>query len=554
MNNIHKYFVIFLLWISVPIYSQLSHGGKPLPYSTMKSSIKPIVLSGFDMQQAIDESLSEDAIEGKKPLRFAWNHSLELTPENSGVWSDLPDGSRVWRIHLISPGAYGVNVDFSKYQLKPGCQIFIYPPSQKYFFGGFNFLNNNESGMLPTDFVTGEEIVVELQTETGIQDFGNLEIGTLAHAYIDVFNRKESNLGPSGSCNVDINCPEGVDWQVVKRSVCRITIKTSSGSIYCTGTLINNVKQDTIPYLLTANHCIRTISQANSALFVFNYEVDTCKKTVISSQYSLAGSALLATSDSLDFTLLRLYDTIPSVFKPYFAGWSISQFPSENSVTIHHPEGDVKKISIDNDPLTPEYQDPIPSNLSWLYNESVPQAFWRVIKWETGTTEGGSSGAPLFNQNRLIVGNLTGGQANCLNPVNDYFSKFHMCWDFYSISSKQLKYWLDPKGTVISSLQGFSPSGSDSIIVDTIEYADRYSLFPNPASGLVTFETDSLDIAGGLISVYSLTGKKILEYEISSETRLTFNVSFLEQGLYILEFSKGYNHVRKRLLIINPEK
>jgi len=555
MNSNQKYLIFILLWFFPALHSQLPHGGKPFPYSSLKSAVKPVVLSGFDMQKAINESLSGDAVSGKKPFKFAWNYSLDLSPENSGTWTEMPGGIRVWRIQLVSPGAYGVNIGFSKYQLKPGCMLFIYPPSQDLFLGGFNYLNNNESQTLPISFINGDELVVELQTGSGITDYGSIQIGSIAHAYIDIFGRKDGRFGQAGKCNVDINCPEGDDWQLIKKAVCRILFKSGNSWEYCTGTLINNTRLDTLPYLYTANHCIRTASQAESAVFYFDYESTTCSGLDDSVFYSLAGSAILATSDSIDFSLLRLYEAPPEIYEPFFAGWSHSQNPALKAVSIHHPQGDVKKISLDNDPLTAEYQNPIPLNLSWLTNESVPQAFWRVYAWEIGTTENGSSGSPLFNQNKLIVGNLTGGEANCDKPVNDYFSKFHMGWDYYSLPSKQLKFWLDPDGTGITNLPGFNPYGlPDTSIIDTTEYAVRFTLFPNPATGFITFETDSLDISGGLLSIYSVTGKQMARFVIPDSRRLTFDVSFLGQGVYILEFSKGNIRERKRFLVLNPQK
>jgi hypothetical protein len=546
MSKLHTYLAFSLLWLFPVAWSQLPHGGKPYPYNTIKSSIKPIVLSGFNMQKAIDESLSSDAVSGKKPFKFAWNYSLDLSPENSGTWAETSDGTRIWRIHLVSPGAFGVNVDFSQYQLEPGCMLFIYPPSQEYFLGGFNFINNNENQTLPTEFLEGEEIVLELQIKPGIKDYGSLRIGSLAHAYINY-------SASSGPCNIDINCPEGKDWQVIKKAVCKISFKQGTSTEYCTGTLINNTRFDTIPYLLTANHCIRNATQAASAVFYFDYETDTCGKRYISKTYTLAGSTLMATSDSIDFTLLKLNESPPYSKKPYFAGWSISKTPATYSVCIHHPEADVKKISIEKDQLTGEYQDPIPPNLSWLTDESLPNVFWRVIEWESGTTEGGSSGAPLFNQNKLIVANLTGGEADCNKPVNDYFSKIFVAWDYYTQYTKQLKHWLDPESTGINNLVGFNPFGvPDTIPIDTTEYSERFTVFPNPATGLVTFETDSLDISGGYLSIYTNIGKKMARFDIIETKRLTFDVSFLEQGLYILEFSKGDILQRKRLVVINP--
>jgi hypothetical protein len=191
----------------------------------------------------------------------------------------------------------------------------------------------------------------------------------------------------------------------------------------------------------------------------------------------------------------------------------------------------------------------------WLTNQSLAQAFWRVVNWETGTTEGGSSGSPLFNQNQLIVGNLTGGQADCVNSVNDYYSKLYVGWDHYAATAQQLKHWLDPINSGVTNLPGFDPFGKpDTVIIDTTEYAERFVIFPNPATDIATFETDTMDISGGKLLVFSLTGKKLAQYDIRETKKLSFDVSFLAQGVYIIEFSKGNIRERKRLLIINPQK
>jgi V8-like Glu-specific endopeptidase len=554
MDFIRRNIIFLFLLVFPSVYSQLPHGGKPYPFSTLKSSLSPMVLSGFDMQQAIDSSLSDAAVSGKKPFRFAWNYTLDLSPENSGVWTEMPDGKRIWRIHLSSPGAYGVNIDFSKYYLEPGCMVFLYPPDQEKFIGGFNYQNNNTSQTLPTSFINGEDVIIELQTDPGVYNYGSLKIGGLSHAYIDVFGQNLNSTSTSGSCNININCTEGKDWQLIKKAVCRITFKVGSSTEYCTGTLINNSRLDTIPYLLTANHCIRTASQAASAVFRFDYEIDTCGKKTMTASFNLAGSELLATSDSIDFTLLRLSEKPPDSYKPYYAGWSLSQTPATSAICIHHPQGDVKKISVENNGLTSEYQNPIPSQLLWLTNQSVPQAFWRVVSWEKGTTEGGSSGSPLFDQNKLIVGNLTGGAANCTSAVNDYFSKFYVGWDYYSLVSKQLKHWLDPDNSGITNLRGFNPFGlPDTVAVVEPVFTNHFALFPNPSNGLVTFESDSQDISGGIITIYSFTGKKISQFTVSSLSMVSFDASELDQGLYILEFSKASIKERKRLLVIAPQ-
>ena len=69
-----------------------------------------------------------------------------------------------------------------------------------------------------------------------------------------------------------------------------------------------------------------------------------------SAEMSISGADLLAVGDSLDFSLVRLSIKPPFSFDPYYAGWSIDTANITMTTTIHHPQGDVKKIAIDNDP------------------------------------------------------------------------------------------------------------------------------------------------------------------------------------------------------------
>lgn len=539
-----------LFWWVNNSWAQLPHGGRPFPLTGMKAMTEPLIFDDFCLEKALETSLSPDAVSGKKPFAFAWNHETALSPGNSGEWQESSTGTRIWRLHLRTPGALAVNVNFSRFRIKEGIMVFLYPPEQDFFLGGFNYLNNNSADYLPVGFIPGESVIIEMQVPPGYPDFGELEIGALGHAYIDVFG-KDGYFGRSGNCNVNINCPQGADYQEVKKAVCRIIFRRGASTELCTGTLINNLKQDTIPYLYTANHCIRNATEAASALFYFDYESPECLNRDDTLLYILSGSSLKATSDSIDFTLLQLNESPPASYNPYFGGWTTTVIPAFRVVCIHHPQGDVKKISLDSDQITPIYQSPIPENLDWLTEESVPEAFWRVIDWDLGTTEGGSSGSPLFNQDNLIIGNLTGGEASCANSVNDYFSKFYMAWDYYSIPSKQLKYWLDPDNSGLKFVGGFQPFDFPDSLINP---SDQFFIYPNPATSFVTFETDSQDISGGVLFLYTINGKRIAQYSITADKNIVFDISFLDQGIYVLEFSKGTIRERRKLFVMNPGK
>ena len=54
-------------------------------------------------------------------------------------------------------------------------------------------------------------------------------------------------------CHLDVTCyPE---WSRSATGVAMIVFETSEGSYACSGTLLNNRRQDLTPYFLTAAHC-----------------------------------------------------------------------------------------------------------------------------------------------------------------------------------------------------------------------------------------------------------------------------------------------------------
>lgn len=126
------------------------------------------------------------------------------------------------------------------------------------------------------------------------------------------------------------------------------------------------------------------------------------------------------------------------------AGWDLSPDAPENIYTIHHPTGDVKKISY--------YQGQ--TQLShWL---EAPRMFhWKVPTWTKGSTERGSSGAPLFNSRGLIVGHLHGGSASCYMPNGyDNFGGLYFDWASGPTRETRIRDILNPEGKQVSALKG----------------------------------------------------------------------------------------------------
>ena len=438
--------LVALLFFCMHGQGQLSRPGNPLPlYYT--GAGKLIVYELQIPQEEKNRLLNQEEPSLLKPAGNGLLIEADFSPENSGTWDTLEDGTKIWRAAFHIEDAAAINLNFNPYHLNKGVKIFLYDPGQQTILGAFTDLNNKPGHVLATAHIPGETLVVEMQVPRFADAFGSLnvaQVGCDLSAFIPGKPFKDGWYGLSAECNADINCFDDPSWQLVKNAVVRIVYH---GGERCTGTLMNNTKHNSRNYVLTAEHCISNELDANTAVFYFDYESPYCNGPDGSNLKSISGATIRSTGDKLDFTLLELLEPVPVTYRPYYSGWDRSGISPLSGYSIHHPLGDVKKISLESHTISV-------GNFGTLYNDFT---HWLVRHWETGTTEAGSSGAGLFNQNNRLVGSLTGGEANCENSVNDYFQMISHAWDDYSAQDRQLKYWLNPEDQQSSILDGYDP-------------------------------------------------------------------------------------------------
>ncbi len=386
-----------------------------------------------------------------KKIRFAYSFPVSLSVKNSGKWYNTTEVN-VWQLFIRSSGAYSINLILEHFRLPDHARLFLVSTKTGEIKGAYTSANNSDSQVLAIEPVGGDELLVQYEEPVNASFPGEFLITQISHDFLGITYNDHRPLGVSGACNVNINCDVANGSEEIRDAVCRIII---AGAEICSGTMVNNTAMDNSPYILTANHCINTESKAQSSIFLFNYEAPYCSYYNSPSidgdvSHSLSGSSLKASSDSLDFVLVRLNTIPPYNYRTYLAGWNRVNLPPTSSVSIHHPLGDIKKISIDLDPA-------ITKTFSSAY---LKNGHWNILTWEYGVTEDGSSGGGLFDQNKEIVGSLTGGSANCTVRKNDYYEKFALSWDHYSARNQQLKYWLDPLNSNVVKLAGmYSGSG-----------------------------------------------------------------------------------------------
>tara|TARA_B100000945_G_C20424198_1_gene619502 strand:- start:2399 stop:4807 length:2409 start_codon:yes stop_codon:yes gene_type:complete len=475
------YFLFSILTVSLNlVYSQVSISATPKSFNLKFSTLIP----QKNMPEIdLDQLILEDEIEMAKdvPYRFGTPFEVEYNLNNSGVWEETNQG-RVWRLSIFSENAYSINLIYNRYELPEGAQFFVYDADMTTVLGAFTHQNNKSHGQFSTAPTRGDVTILEYFEPYDVEFNGEIQVERVVHAYRDVFFNGDRDYGDSGSCNNNVNCSEFADWSAEVRSVAMIL--SGGGFRLCTGSLVNNVRQDLTPYFLTANHCL---GGESTWIFMFNYESSGCNNQDGPTYMTVSGSDLLTSSSSSDFALLELNEAPPESYEVHFAGWDASGTTPATPVGIHHPSGDIKKISFDYD------------------NASNSGNYWDVDSWNDGTTEPGSSGSPLFDGNsHRIVGQLYGGVASCTNFGYDTYGKVSTSWNL------GLRNYLDPDNTGINVLDG----------MDAIDLPDPE--LTTDASDL-SFELESGATANNSFTI-SNTG------ELDSELNYTINASPFENS------------------------
>ena len=449
------------------------------------------------LQWSDEVFLSSRQSESILPLA-GYTLQLDINTFDDGHWLiDQQSGWKVWQLDITPAELEHMSLYFSVFDLGLHGQFFVLDSDNQVVAGAFTHLSNSDGGSFAIGLLPAKAMRLHFQTAVDAADYElNLsEIGLLKSP------KSAQGFGNSGACEVNVNCSEGLGWQRQKRGVARIVVKQGSALYYCSGSLVNNTLQDKTPYFLTANHCGSNATATDYAqwIFAFNYEAAGCERPDSEPvSQSMTGATLIAhasggTAGGSDFKLLRFLQEVPQAYNPYFNGWSRSGNPPSAGVGIHHPEGDIKKIST--------YTTPLQSS-DYGANVSNPSGkYWRMYWSETanghGVTEGGSSGSPLFDADGRIVGALTGGSSSCNDRQEpDYYGKFSYSWASNGTeASDQLAPWLDP---LQSGLQMLGGLGSDTMFVEADFEASRTELSINQ---IITFE----NLSSGKVGSYAWT-------------------------------------------------
>jgi hypothetical protein len=483
-------------WGAVLSYLLLASVGfiiAPAVSQTPADTVAQIVIPSPDVAAL----LAEDEVRAAENLapRYAVPSPVLIRPDIFGTWDDSRGDVRIWRLRIISPRALSLNLGFSGYFMPPGGEVRLYATDGSYGLGPYTAADNAAHGQLWTAVVLSDDMIVELTLPRNLAHLAVLELTSINVGYRGFGAPRDEQR--SGSCEIDVNCPQSAAWW---NEIPAVGVISTGGSTFCTGFMVNDAAQDQTPFFMTARHCGITSGNAASLVVYWNYQSPKCGQHGGGSlSLHQSGSTWRASNSPSDFTLVQLTQPPNPAWGVTFAGWDNGNVNALSEVAIHHPNTDEKSISFTNNPTTVT---------SYLGNAVPGDSTHLRVLWESnpnrGATEPGSSGSPIFDQNHRVLGQLHGGYSACgASDMRDWYGRFNKSWTGGGSNSTRLSNWLDPGNTGVQAVDTLVPSA--------------IGLHVSPAGGFESVGSPGGPFAPGSFD-YTLTnvGTSAIDYQVAA--------------------------------------
>jgi len=359
-----------------------------------------------------------------------------------------------------------------------------------------------------------------------------------------------AQLGRSGPCQVDVMCDNSDVPLELSDSVAKIRFTNQIGFTgLCSGILLNDMDESSmIPYFYTANHCVGDQFTASTLELFWFFQRVSCggpDPTSVTQQNS--GAQLLATGKEADYTLVQLNSSPPAGVG--MSGWSTDDLHTQAGlIGIHHPSGDIKKISRGDGQGTVAVVDP-----GTGLGDPDKQNFIEM-RWNKGVTEGGSSGSGLWAQSNgqlRLIGTLTGGFSFCAAPGEpDYYGRFDVAFpalEAFLAASNGPPPEAGARLKNISTNLHVDPSGAVAGFIVTGSTSQRFVLMGEDTAGsLLDPQLELVDYATGQVMTSNddwrdhPTADEVVsrDREPHSERSAAFAVS-LAEGVYLARLNSA---------------
>jgi len=328
-------------------------------------------------------------------------------PQAEGAWHTLPNGERVWRLTVRSPGAAALRLHIEP-RIHHG-RIWIYPDesdTNRGVNGPFT------DGDFWTGMESGERLTVEVAADS--EDLGQpIVVSEVAH--FEPGRMKEVGRNARPVCSPEDPGRLAQPWRLIAASVALLLFQTDDGAwTSCTGTLLNDREGTRAPMLLTAHQCISTAQRARSVQVFFRYEAGWNSFSAFplsppSHPYTTTGARILAGASVSegDATLLELTGSVsvPLAFAGWYGG---ADLPVGSELgTIHHPLYNYSRLLMGSIVGVA-----VPRTEVAGLGRIGPSDYFQMVYHGVNGMEEGSAGAAMFKPEGVLYGTVSKGSCS----------------------------------------------------------------------------------------------------------------------------------------------
>jgi Trypsin-like peptidase domain len=431
----------------------------PLSFAFSPTVIAPKELGSI---RAEDVAASHHSMAQRRVVGMQRHVGREIA--HGGAWVQHDTVRSFYQVAIRSNGASAMRIHFVNFAAGKG-RVWIYSPGRAEVRGPYTGAGVNATGDFWSHTIHGDTAVIEYEPSEPNQSVP-FDIPAVGHA-TDAVDQGVTNV--VSPCELDVSCYS--DWSPVASGVGMINFVSGGEMNQCTGALINNANSDFTPYFLTAGHCIQDAATAQTVEIVWQYQTGSCNgaqpdpatlPSTLGATYLVGANPFSnASSVGSDFSLLRL-SSLPNM-NLVFYGWDPDPSAVQvgaSLITIHHPEGEVKRVAFANR---------MPDAFDATWNPivaSLPVGQFYEVSFAgnaSGRVEPGSSGAPLLTADRSVVGTFSAipypvdlaGQACNYDPFVVQYSRF-------SNAYSALQPYLGTRGQQVTSTPS-DGSGTSSL-------------------------------------------------------------------------------------------
>jgi hypothetical protein len=366
-------------------------------------------------------------------------------------------GTTTYAFQFEQPSVVELKVEIGS--IAPGEQLYLVDIERGNML--FDFGKQTQSDFLTSPFDPSRTLLVWKNLE-GNSYKSEFNIENIYYQPLKPGRVLDIGFGTAFPCHPNTACKEDSLLRLISNSTVRMRLVMEEGIGWCSGSFVNNTRNDKKPYVLSAHHCQYDYTPIYDMWrFDFQYLSLTCTNPLVEPQYfSITGCDLVAGGQASDFLLLLLSEDVPLNQEVTFAGWDRDDTARpDTSYLIHHPNADIRKISTSVNEATIH-----PNQIGWTEGYTTPAHHHFRLKFTEGGHEPGSSGGPLFNQDGYLVGQLHGGTAGCESTNNAFIGRLSKSWSLGATPQERLSDWLDPDQTGLTKISSIENKASGDIV------------------------------------------------------------------------------------------